>query len=147
MTPFQYGIKFVLDHEGGYVNDPKDLGGETKYGISKRTFPDVDIKNLTLAQAQEIYRTYYWNQYNLDSAAFPLNIVAFDSYVQHSPKKVSEWLQMCGGDINKFLEFRRNYYYLLVEKRPANNRFIKGWIARINDLKKYIQIVTQDSQI
>ena len=40
-------IEKVLEHEGGYVNDPTDLGGETKYGITKRFYPDVDIKNLT----------------------------------------------------------------------------------------------------
>ena len=38
-------IDKVLEHEGGYVNDPNDLGGETKYGISKRAYPDVDIFN------------------------------------------------------------------------------------------------------
>ena len=53
-------IEKVLEHEGGYVNDPKDLGGETKYGITKRFYPDVDIKNLTKEQAKTIYHTDYW---------------------------------------------------------------------------------------
>ena len=50
---FQHAIHFVLDKEGGlrpdmgYVNDPKDRGGETKAGISKRAYPNEDIKNLT----------------------------------------------------------------------------------------------------
>ena len=46
-TTFDEIISVVLHHEGGYVNDPKDPGGETNYGISKRAYPDVDIKNLT----------------------------------------------------------------------------------------------------
>ena len=52
-------IEQVLEHEGGYVNDPKDLGGETKYGITKRFYPDVDIKNLTIDGAKEIYKKEY----------------------------------------------------------------------------------------
>ena len=39
-------IEITLHHEGGYVNDPDDLGGETNFGIAKRFYPDVDIKNL-----------------------------------------------------------------------------------------------------
>jgi hypothetical protein len=47
MSKFDEIIEVVLEHEGGYVNDPKDPGGETNYGIAKRSHPDVDIKNLT----------------------------------------------------------------------------------------------------
>lgn len=53
-------IGFVLNHEGGYVNDPADPGGETKYGISKRSYPEVDIKNLTVEQARDIYFADWW---------------------------------------------------------------------------------------
>jgi lysozyme family protein len=45
LTKFDQIIDKVLKHEGGYVNDPNDPGGETNYGISKRAYPDVDIKN------------------------------------------------------------------------------------------------------
>ena len=45
-TTFDEIIEIVLEHEGGYVNDPDDAGGETKYGIAKRWYPDVDIKIL-----------------------------------------------------------------------------------------------------
>ena len=40
---FEEIIEVVLEHEGGYVNDPKDPGGETKYGVSKRAYPNEDI--------------------------------------------------------------------------------------------------------
>ena len=51
--------------EGGYVNDPDDPGGETKYGISKRSYPDLDIPNLSRDQAIEIYRRDFWFGLNL----------------------------------------------------------------------------------
>ena len=47
MKSYEEIIEQVLHHEGGYVNDPTDLGGETNFGITKRFYPDVDIKNLT----------------------------------------------------------------------------------------------------
>lgn len=54
-------IEEVLKNEGGYSNNPEDAGGETKYGISKAAFPDLDIKNLTLDQAKDIYLKFYWH--------------------------------------------------------------------------------------
>ena len=57
----------IIQIEGGYSNDPDDLGRETKYGISKRSYPDVDIKNLTVEGAIEIYTRDYWDKNNLSS--------------------------------------------------------------------------------
>lgn len=66
MANFETAIKVVLEHEGGYVNDPDDPGGETKYGISKRSYPKLDIKNLTVQQAKEIYYTDFWIKNKFD---------------------------------------------------------------------------------
>lgn len=62
MSVFNEAFEEVIGLEGGYVFDPADLGGETKYGISKAAYPQVDIKNLTLEQAKEIYFRDYWNK-------------------------------------------------------------------------------------
>lgn len=59
--------KDILEIEGGYDNDPKDPGGETKYGISKRSYPNEDIKNLTPERAIFIYTRDFWNPLNLSS--------------------------------------------------------------------------------
>ena len=56
LVNFDEIIEVVLHHEGGYVNDPKDPGGETNFGIAKRSHPDVDIKNLTKEGAKDIYK-------------------------------------------------------------------------------------------
>ena len=61
ISKFDEIIEVVLEHEGGYVNDPKDPGGETNFGIAKRSHPDVDIKNLTKESAKEIYKEVYWD--------------------------------------------------------------------------------------
>src|SRR3972149_3920166 len=54
-------IERTLEHEGGYVNDPHDPGGETQFGISKRRYPHLDIKNLTLDVACHLYKKDYYD--------------------------------------------------------------------------------------
>lgn len=63
---FDTAVDIVLKHEGGYVWNPKDPGGETKYGISKRSYPNVDIKNLTIPQAKDIYYKDFWVKCGFD---------------------------------------------------------------------------------
>lgn len=58
---FDAAFDRLLGHEGGYVNDPRDPGGETNWGISKRSYPGVDIKALTRDGAKAIYRRDFWN--------------------------------------------------------------------------------------
>jgi len=61
MLDFDTTFERLLGHEGDYSNDPRDPGGETKFGISKRSYPNVDIKNLTVEQAKEIYHRDFWS--------------------------------------------------------------------------------------
>lgn len=68
---FQRAIEIVLAHEGNYSNDPADPGGETKYGISKRSYPNLDIAALTRDQAIEIYRRDWWDRLRLGEIADP----------------------------------------------------------------------------
>ena len=56
MSLFDVYFEKVISHEGGYSNDAKDPGGETNFGISKRAYPQVDIKNLTRDAAKQIYK-------------------------------------------------------------------------------------------
>ena len=80
-TTFDEIIEKVLEHEGGYVNDPDDAGGETKYGIAKRWYPSVDIKNLTKEQAKKIYHTDYWRRGKCDEVPPQLRHIYFDMCV------------------------------------------------------------------
>lgn len=57
----------IITIEGGYSNSPMDLGGETKYGISKRSYPNLDIENLTVDQAIIIYTRDYWDKNSIGS--------------------------------------------------------------------------------
>lgn len=68
MSPaFEKAIKRLFELEGGYSNHPSDRGGETKYGISRRAYPDLDIAGLTLEEAKQIYFRDYWLRLRLDA--------------------------------------------------------------------------------
>lgn len=78
---FEKAVEIVLGKEGGYVNHVKDPGGETKFGITKKFYPHLDIKNLTIEQAAEIYRKEYWNKIQADLMPSYLRLTAFDCAV------------------------------------------------------------------
>ena len=63
---FDTAFDRLMGHEGGYVNDPNDRGGETKWGVSKRSYPDEDIPNMTQARAKELFRRDFWDKVKAD---------------------------------------------------------------------------------
>jgi len=90
---FSRALEFVLRHEGAYVNDPQDPGGETNMGISKRAYPALDIANLTRNQAAAIYRADYWDRMQCDKFPEPLAIILFDSGVNQGTNAAVKMLQ------------------------------------------------------
>ena len=76
----------LMGHEGNYSNDPNDPGGETKWGISKRAYPHLDIRNLTRNEAKYIYYWDFWVIIDAkdlpDGVAFQLFDFAVNSGIQ-----------------------------------------------------------------
>lgn len=94
---FNKALKVVLQYEGGYVNDTKDPGGETKYGISKRSYPHLDIKSLSLKDVEPIYRKDYWQVCACDQMPWPVSMVVFDTAVNMGVKTAAQILQEVVG--------------------------------------------------
>lgn len=94
---FDIAFDRLIGHEGGYVNDPRDPGGETNWGISKRAYPNVDIKNLTQSQAREIYRKDYWNLMMCDQYDGAIGFQMFDIAVNSGPGTAARLLQRAVG--------------------------------------------------
>lgn len=152
---FERCIPVILRHEGGYVNHPNDPGGETKYGISKRAFPNEDIKNLTIERAKEIYKKYYWDRMGVEGIEdIQLCLHVFDHGVNAGARTSIRMLQRLAGvkadgvigpitlgAVNsqnlteKFKQERINYYTRLAERRPKLKVFLKGWINRVHTTK------------
>lgn len=132
LSDFEKAVTFVLKKEGGYVNDPRDPGGETKFGISKRSYPDVDIKNMTVTAAKQIYYTDYWQIMKCDDMLWPLNLIVFDTAVNMGVGRAKQFLIKSGMSGNAFLDIRESFY------RAAKNHniYLKGWLNRLNDLRK-----------
>tara|TARA_R100000152_G_C6733529_1_gene157935 strand:- start:125 stop:610 length:486 start_codon:yes stop_codon:yes gene_type:complete len=158
LTTFEEIIEKVLAHEGGYVNDPNDRGGETKYGITKKFYPDVDIKNLTIDQAKHIYHTDYWRRGKCDEIPSKLRHIYFDMLVNFGKRGAVKVLQKAANAKNKDkidvdgglgpatlkaiqnleLERVRAYRVLrfanLVIKKPEQERFWFGWFRRATEV-------------
>lgn len=103
MDAFERAIAVVIDMEtggdpaGGYTNDPRDPGGETRWGISKRSFPREDIKTLSRAKAVELYRANYWEPLRPDELPISLAIVLFDTAVNQGVATAVRLLQKACG--------------------------------------------------
>jgi hypothetical protein len=129
-------IPFLWEHEGtSYENDPDDPGGETRWGVDKRSHPNVDIKNLTEKEATEIYWSE-WLKYACDHLPSPLDWIFFDAAVNCGLSRALKFLNLSGRDPKKFQNERRGFYNRLAEQKPVLKKFLKGWLARVDDLSK-----------
>lgn len=150
-------IAFVMEQEcrkrkdgtldDGYVNNPNDPGGETKYGISKKAYPSLDIKNLSLEDALALYYRDYW--YLSKLIDFPLNLCVFDCAVNQGTKRAKEFLSVCKKDWKLFHFQREQHYISLIQGKfkdnPDREKFRKAWFSRLNNLKKFIAVASPKS--
>lgn len=155
---FNDSIKIILRHEGGYVNDPKDPGGETNFGIAKRYHPNVDIKNLTAEQASEIYYHEYWLFMKLDAIKnnllrlhmFDMGVNAGTVYAVRllqqvlgitvdgimGPKTIAAANAVDDKTVSeKYAKARIEYYTDLVKRKPERKKFLIGWVNRVLNTK------------
>lgn len=143
-------LAFTLESEGHYANDKFDPGGETKWGIARKyhmDIPEEKWRNLTFEDAKEIYINEYWNLLKCDLLPSPLDIATFDTAVNPGQGRCRRMLRNCGGDWQVLLKLRESYYFSIKGTNPAlYERNIKGWINRINNLKKLCEEVAKCSQ-
>jgi len=142
----------IFEAEGGYVNDPDDLGGETKYGISKRAFPQLDIKNLTKDEAIEIYIRDYWHKLNCDELEYGLDIAVFDVAVNMGTGRAEQFLEQIKdtkGSIQRiqaYNKLRREHYADIIRRKPNQKKYKKGWEDRIRKIERLIETDLKDLQ-
>ncbi len=95
---FDTAFRLLIGHEGGYVNNPADPGGETKYGISKRSHPGEDIVGMTLERAKQIYKHEYWGPAGCDTVPAAIKFDLFDMAVNAGPRTAIRALQRAAGE-------------------------------------------------
>lgn len=151
---FPYCLNLVLMHEGGYVNNPKDPGGETNMGISRRAFPKEDIRNLTKERVAEIYQRFYWAPAKCEQVPATLRPLYFDTAVNCGVATAVRLLQLSVGIAADgvfgpatakaairarradFAEQRMSYYRRIILRNPSLARFLRGWMNRVNSYLK-----------
>lgn len=161
---FEKSFEMLIGHEGLYSDNRKDpgnwTGGKegagllkgTKYGIAANTYPNEDIKNLTLARAKELYKRDYWDKAKIDTLPDAIRFDVFDAAVNSGVSRAVMFLQQAaglsgkevdgifGGDTAKALAKCDPQY---LDKRISGFRlkfmaelkvwpiFSKGWALRI----------------
>lgn len=158
---FEQAFDRLIGHEGEFTDDPKDRGNwttgiigkgickGTKFGISAMTYPDLDIKNLTLDQAKAIYKRDWWDKLNADSLDAAIVFQVWDFAINAGMGTAKRKLQKSVGmaedgiigpvtlkailkaDLNdllmKFNAERLNYYTSL----STWPRYGKTWTRRV----------------
>lgn len=148
-------IEKVIIREGGskITRDPDDPGGLTKYGISKRANPDLDIENLTMEDAVKIYKERYWDTSRADRLPEELAESYFDMVVNAGKRRAVKILQQACNhkghalvvdgligkatigacqslEASRFKAFRLKYYADLVNRKPTLEKYYYGWFRR-----------------
>jgi lysozyme family protein len=96
---FDDAFERLVGHEGGFVDHPADPGGETKYGISRRSYPGEDIKGMTLGRAKHIYRRDFWGPAGCDAVPPAVRFDLFDMAVNAGVGKAARTLQRAVGAV------------------------------------------------
>lgn len=129
---FDKALEFVLKWEtqDGHkilTDDPQDKGGLTKYGISSRSHPDLDIEGLTLIQATSIYHTEYWTGARCHLLPYPVDIAVFNMAIT-SGVATAKRLETVSIDFEDYMISCIKYYV------DIKGQVLEGWINRAVDL-------------
>ena len=149
----------ILHHEGGYVNHPKDPGGETNLGVTKRVYEEwggtKDMKDLTVEDVAPIYEKNYWGRVKGDDLPSGLDLCVFDFGVNAGTGRAAKYLQTMIGTvadggigpntlkavdayveenglqttIENYQANRQGYY----EKLKTFETFGRGWTRRVEE--------------
>ena len=155
-------LETILHHEGGYVNHPKDPGGETNLGVTKRVYQEhggtKDMKDLLVEDVAPIYKKGYWDKMKGDDLPGGLDLCVFDFGVNAGPGRAAKFLQQMIGttvdggigpntlakveeyvrengeaeSVEKYQSMRQKYY----EQLSTFATFGKGWTRRVEETTK-----------
>lgn len=127
---FDIAVSLVLKHEGGYTPGlAGDPGGESNFGISKRAFPNLDIKNLTVDAAKQIYKDKYWRPWMLGQTDQRVANALLDAAVNMGMNAALQ-LHLTSKDDLQELQVQRLIRYTHVDKPE----FYHAWFLRTLDV-------------
>lgn len=168
---FKSCLAHLLNHEGGYSDHPKDPGGATNRGVTKKAWEEwvghevikEDIKALTVADVTPFYRKRYWNACRCDDLPGGVDYVVFDISVNSGTLRASKFLQGAAGVdpdgrvgpvtldavrsipvaelIDRICDKREAFYRSL----PTFSTFGRGWMRRSQDVRRVALSMANES--
>lgn len=165
MAAFDAALKVILKHEGGYAFHPKDPGGETMLGVTKRTWeewtgkkagPDT-MKGLTPAKVTPLYKARYWDALKCDQLPPALALCVFDFGVNAGVSRAAKLLQGMVGAVRDgqigpatmnalkgYLKAHGHPYAIRAYQNarrdyyralPTFDTFGRGWLRRVDEVE------------
>jgi lysozyme family protein len=162
---FEQSLALILKHEGGWVNHPKDPGGETNMGVTKRVWeewvghpvPAGSLKSLTVADVAPLYKAKYWDKVRGDDLPAGVDYAVFDYAVNSGTARAAKQLQNCLGvtadgaigpktvaaaqaaDAIALAQCICDNRLAFLKGLPTWETFGKGWGRRVADVGKVAQ--------
>lgn len=146
---FRKSMEVVFKNEGGFIDDPADLGGRTNMGITQFTYNDYckrykapvkDVKFLTKEEAIEVYYNDYWKKSGADKVESQIEaLILFDTAVLHGVGRAKQFFKESNGNFEKMIQLRKEYYLKRVKQNPTQKKYLKGWNNRADNLLKLLK--------
>lgn len=165
---FQKALDAVLHHEGGFVNHPKDPGGMTNLGCTKRVWEEwvghpVDekaMRALTPEDVAPLYKKKYWDAVRGDELPDGVDYIVFDTAINSGPGRAIKFLQGCVGtdmdgalgpktmaavraaDPKQLVEDYAKRRLSFLQDLPTWGTFGKGWSRRVAEVENTASTMT-----
>ena len=162
MNNYSTCLEIILEHEGGFVNHPKDPGGVTNHGVTKRVYDEwigknstvEEMRNLTHEDVAPIYKKNYWDRAKCDQLPSGVDLSVFDWGVNSGVSRSAKALQRIVGvkqdggigpmtlqavseveaeEIIKQMHYMRDNFYRSLDTFET---FGKGWTRRNNETRE-----------
>ena len=158
---FERSLAYVIKHEGGYVDHPRDPGGRTNLGVTQKTYEqwvervvtEAEMKTLTTDDVAPIYRSEYWNRIRGDALPLGVDYALFDFAVNSGVRRAVRTIQRIVGvhddglmgpftigaiksvDSADLIEDLCNARMAFLRDLPHWDTFGKGWTRRVNEVE------------
>lgn len=143
---FDIAFRIVLEEEGGYSDHKNDRGGATNYGVTQKTYDHWRktqklepraVREITRDEVKAIYYVY-WKESKAPTLPLASAIAVFDMAINSGAARAAKYWATSGGDLDRFFKLREDFYRGIVAKDSTQKVFLKGWLNRLNRLRKKI---------
>lgn len=144
---FLKALSFTLKWEGGYSNHPYDRGGPTNKGITQLTYdnyckskgiPNKPVKLISDKEVEDIYYKNYFKAADCDKYDDKIAIALFDFAVHSGVVRANDYLRKSNYKISDYISLREDFLRRIAKGKQSV--FLKGWLNRIESLKRHLNI-------